>query len=110
MKDDRYEWKVVRLRDKSHKQRERDDKNAEEEENPRPKEKPRYRIRFGKRVRLKKGEYAGPPPNILPLFSGAKPELDRKPGKSRRDDRAVHIEKQKRRGGVRKHVKQSGDL
>jgi hypothetical protein len=27
-------------------------------------------------VRLKKGEYAGPPPNIVPLFSGFKPELN----------------------------------
>jgi hypothetical protein len=109
MTDDHYEWKVTRLRINPYRQRERDDEDAEEEENRPPKEKPRYRIRFGKRVRLKKGEYAGPPPNIVPLFSGVKPELERKPGKSRADDRAEHVKKPRRRAGVGKRAKRSGD-
>jgi hypothetical protein len=107
MKDDQYEWKVTRPRFKPHKQRERGNE-YEDDENPRPKEEPRYGLRFGKRVRLRKGEYAGPPPNMVPWFSGIKPELDRKLGKSCAVDRAERIKKRKRRAGRRKHGKRSG--
>ena len=109
MEDDRYVWGVARLRVKPPWQRKRQDENKEKEETPRPKEEPRYRIWRGKRVRLKKGEYAGPPPNAVPWYSGVKLELDRKPGKSRGDDPAKHIKKRKRRTRRRKHGKRSDD-
>ncbi len=109
MDDDRYVWKVTRPRFKPPWQRKRQDENKKEEENHPPKEEPRYRTWRGKRVRLKKGEYAGPPTNYVPMFTALAQQLDDKQGKSRGGDRPEQAKKRKRRTRRRKHGKRSGD-